>query len=124
MRNIFIHSRIAAPTDMNAPTEPTAPDTTVRTDAEWLDAHWMPFTANRQFKRDPRIIVEGKGAYYTAADGRQIFDGCPASGAAGSATAAPRSRMRSRARSRGSTIRRRSSSVIRSRSSSRTGSRR
>lgn len=75
MRNIFIQSRIAAPTDMNAPTEPTAPDTTVRTDAEWLDAHWMPFTANRQFKRDPRIIVEGKGAYYTAADGRQIFDG-------------------------------------------------
>ncbi|WP_414449180.1 aspartate aminotransferase family protein [Burkholderia sp. 22PA0099] len=47
----------------------------VRTDAAWLDAHWMPFTANRQFKQDPRLIVEGKGAYYTSADGRRIFDG-------------------------------------------------
>ena len=35
----------------------------------------MPFTANRSFKADPRIIVEGKGAYYTDSDGRKIFDG-------------------------------------------------
>jgi len=35
----------------------------------------MPFTGNRQFKADPRIIVEGKGAYFTDADGRKIFDG-------------------------------------------------
>jgi beta-alanine--pyruvate transaminase len=47
----------------------------LRTDAAWLDAHWMPFTANRQFKADPRLIVEGKGAYFTDADGRKIFDG-------------------------------------------------
>lgn len=47
----------------------------VRTDPAWLDAHWMPFTANRQFKADPRIIVGGQGAYYTDADGRRIFDG-------------------------------------------------
>ncbi|MBN8746131.1 Beta-alanine--pyruvate aminotransferase [Xylophilus ampelinus] len=46
-----------------------------RSDAAWLDAHWMPFTANRQFKADPRLIVEGKGAYFTDADGRKIFDG-------------------------------------------------
>ncbi|MDI3381365.1 aspartate aminotransferase family protein [Xenophilus aerolatus] len=54
------------------------PDTTSshpRSDAAWLDAHWMPFTANRQFKADPRLIVEGKGAYFTDADGRKIFDG-------------------------------------------------
>jgi beta-alanine--pyruvate transaminase len=47
----------------------------VRTDAAWLDAHWMPFTANRQFKADPRLIVEARGAYYTDHEGRKIFDG-------------------------------------------------
>jgi len=40
-----------------------------------LDAHWMPFTGNRQFKQDPRIIVSAEGHHYTAADGRKIFDG-------------------------------------------------
>jgi beta-alanine--pyruvate transaminase len=40
-----------------------------------LDAHWMPFTANREFKKDPRIIVSASGNYYTDADGRKIFDG-------------------------------------------------
>lgn len=46
-----------------------------RLDAEWLDAHWMPYTANRQFKAAPRMIVEGSGAYYTDSEGRKIFDG-------------------------------------------------
>ena len=49
--------------------------TTLRTDAAWLDAHWMPFTGNRNFKAQPRMIVSGQGAYYTDADGRKIFDG-------------------------------------------------
>ncbi len=40
-----------------------------------LDSYWMPFTGNRQFKRDPRIIVQAEGRYYTSADGRRIFDG-------------------------------------------------
>jgi len=35
----------------------------------------MPFTANRAFKRAPRLLVEAKGMYYTAADGRRILDG-------------------------------------------------
>ena len=47
----------------------------VRTDAAWLAAHWMPYTGNRQFQQDPRLIVRGEGAYYTTHDGRQIFDG-------------------------------------------------
>ncbi len=40
-----------------------------------LDAYWMPFTANRQFKRDPRMLVAADGHYYTDAEGRRIFDG-------------------------------------------------
>ncbi|MEQ6918715.1 aspartate aminotransferase family protein [Halomonas aquatica] len=42
---------------------------------EQLDAYWMPYSGNRQFKRDPRIIVGAAGSYFTAADGRQIYDG-------------------------------------------------
>ena len=53
----------------------TAAQGGTRTDAAWLEAHWMPFTANRQFKRDPRMIVGAQGAYLTDSDGRQVFDG-------------------------------------------------
>lgn len=42
---------------------------------EQLDAHWMPFSGNRQFKKDPRLIVAADGNYYTDATGRKIFDG-------------------------------------------------
>ncbi|QXZ08695.1 aspartate aminotransferase family protein [Comamonas sp. Y33R10-2] len=44
-------------------------------DAQWLSAHWMPFTGNRDFKAKPRIITAAQGAYYIDADGRRIFDG-------------------------------------------------
>ncbi|SFT58053.1 aspartate aminotransferase family protein [Halomonas saccharevitans] len=44
------------------------------TDAQ-LDAYWMPYSGNRQFKRDPRIIVGAEGSYYTDAEGRRIYDG-------------------------------------------------
>ena len=46
-----------------------------RTDSAWLDAHWMPFTGNRQFKTHPRMIVSAEGAYYTDTSGKKILDG-------------------------------------------------
>jgi beta-alanine--pyruvate transaminase len=42
---------------------------------EELEAHWMPFTANRNFKGKPRILSHAKGVHYWTADGRQILDG-------------------------------------------------
>ena len=40
-----------------------------------LEPHWMPFTANRQFKNAPRLLVEAKDMHYTSTDGRKILDG-------------------------------------------------
>ncbi len=40
-----------------------------------LNAFWMPFSANRQFKRAPRMLVAAEGMHYTTADGRQVLDG-------------------------------------------------
>ncbi|MCC7053117.1 MAG: aspartate aminotransferase family protein [Gemmatimonadaceae bacterium] len=41
----------------------------------WLDALWMPFTANKAFKARPRLLTAAKDMHYTADDGRQILDG-------------------------------------------------
>lgn len=40
-----------------------------------LDAYWMPYTGNRQFKRDPRIIVAAQDVWFTDDRGRRILDG-------------------------------------------------
>jgi beta-alanine--pyruvate transaminase len=40
-----------------------------------LRAFWMPFTANRQFKQNPRMLVGAKDMHFTASDGRKILDG-------------------------------------------------
>lgn len=42
--------------------------------AQTTDAFWMPYTANRDFKKAPRIISGASGHYYTGADGSQIYD--------------------------------------------------
>jgi len=40
-----------------------------------MDAFWMPFTANRQFKASPRLLASAEGMYYKTVDGRDILDG-------------------------------------------------
>jgi beta-alanine--pyruvate transaminase len=40
-----------------------------------LEAFWMPFTANRQFKSKPRLFVGAKDMHYTSVDGRKVLDG-------------------------------------------------
>src|SRR5580658_3715503 len=40
-----------------------------------LDAFWMPYTANRQFKANPRLLVRAEGMSYWTADGAEVLDG-------------------------------------------------
>jgi beta-alanine--pyruvate transaminase len=40
-----------------------------------LDAYWMPFTAQRQFKGAPRVFASADGMYLTTTDGRRVLDG-------------------------------------------------
>jgi beta-alanine--pyruvate transaminase len=50
----------ARPTPVNVPND--------------LAAHWMPFTANRAFKKQPRLLAGAIGMHYITADGRKIID--------------------------------------------------
>ena len=40
-----------------------------------LDAYWMPFTANRQFKREPRMLARASGMHFWTPEDRQVLDG-------------------------------------------------
>src|SRR5215471_12354578 len=40
-----------------------------------LEPYWMPFTANRAFKKRPKMIVGAKDMHYIASDGRRLLDG-------------------------------------------------
>jgi beta-alanine--pyruvate transaminase len=40
-----------------------------------LAAYWMPFTANRQFKKAPRLLSRASGMHYWTDEGRQVLDG-------------------------------------------------
>ena len=51
---------------MSSATKPTANN---------LDAFFMPFTANRQFKKNPRLLAKAKGVHYWTPEGRKIIDG-------------------------------------------------
>jgi beta-alanine--pyruvate transaminase len=39
-----------------------------------LEAFWIPFTANRAFKKRPRLVTGAKDMHYTAANGRKVLD--------------------------------------------------
>ena len=54
--------------------EPMSPALIPQTDLD-LESLWMPFTHNRLFKKQPRVVTQGDGMHYTTADGRRILDG-------------------------------------------------
>jgi beta-alanine--pyruvate transaminase len=39
-----------------------------------MTAYWMPFTGNRSFKADPRLLAEAKGMHYRTSEGRSVLD--------------------------------------------------
>jgi beta-alanine--pyruvate transaminase len=39
-----------------------------------LEPYWMPFSPNKEFKREPRMIVRAEGMYLYAPDGRALID--------------------------------------------------
>jgi beta-alanine--pyruvate transaminase len=49
-------------------------DATPLTNELDLSCYWMPYTANRQFKADPRLIVAAEGMWFTTSDGRRVLD--------------------------------------------------
>ena len=40
-----------------------------------LESLWMPFSANKDFKKNPRLISKAKGMYYYTPSGEKILDG-------------------------------------------------
>ena len=57
------------------PSQPVTSTTPYPQDRAWLESHWMPYTANRSFKQNPRMMVSAQGCYYTDNHGHKIFDG-------------------------------------------------
>ncbi len=44
-------------------------------DVNSLESHWMPFSANRDFKQDPRLVVKSEGMYCWDYKGGKVIDG-------------------------------------------------
>jgi beta-alanine--pyruvate transaminase len=40
-----------------------------------MEPYWLPFTANRAFKANPKLFAGADGMYYTTTEGRQVLDG-------------------------------------------------
>jgi beta-alanine--pyruvate transaminase len=41
-----------------------------------LESYWIPFTSNRRFKKEPRLLVRAEGMYFWNVDGERLLDGC------------------------------------------------
>jgi beta-alanine--pyruvate transaminase len=54
--------------------KPLAPEARARVPNN-LEPFWMPFTANRQFKAKPRLLVGAQGMHYITAEGQRVLDG-------------------------------------------------
>ena len=48
---------------------------TVQLKTNDLEAFFMPFSANRQFKKAPRLLASAKDMHYYTQDGRKVLDG-------------------------------------------------
>jgi beta-alanine--pyruvate transaminase len=55
-------------------TTSSAPDTAPLS-REAMEAFWLPFTPNRQFKTKPKLFVAAEGMHYVRPDGTRILDG-------------------------------------------------
>lgn len=60
------------PENVTPPGDGPAPAGAARND---LDAFWVPFTPNAEFKRRPRLVARAQGMHYYTPEGRQILDG-------------------------------------------------
>lgn len=63
--------------DIDKLTDSDSASETVQSNAQMslnYQAHWMPFSANRNFHKDPRMIVGAKGSYLIDSTGREVYD--------------------------------------------------
>jgi beta-alanine--pyruvate transaminase len=61
--------------DDPATTLPAAAASAASSAQQAMDAYWMPFTANRQFKQAPRMLAKASGMHFWTPEGRQVLDG-------------------------------------------------
>ena len=57
------------------PTTLSPASETARSSKSGMDAFWMPFTANRQFKQQPRLLAKASGMHFWTPEGREVLDG-------------------------------------------------
>ncbi|WP_368677538.1 aspartate aminotransferase family protein [Acinetobacter lactucae] len=63
--------------DIDKLTDDDSASETVQSNAQMslnYQAHWMPFSANRNFHKDPRMIIGAKGSYLIDSAGREVYD--------------------------------------------------